>query len=142
MSSQRADDRGSATLELAVLGPVLLVLLGLVVVAGRLEAAAGAVEQAAAAGARAASSARTAAGARAAAEDSVRHNLSGQRVVCDDLQVAVDTGGFRVAVGRAAEVVVRVSCRIPLSDQAVPGLPGSRQVDAQVVSPLDAYRAR
>ena len=95
MSPRHGRDRGSATLELAVLAPLLLVLVGLVVVAGRVEAAAGAVEQAAAAGARAASLTRTAAGAQAAAEHSVRANLVGQRIVCDDLQVAVDTAGFR-----------------------------------------------
>ena len=33
-----------------------------------------------------------------------------------------------MTVGHAAEVTVTVNCRIPLSDQAVPGLPGSRQV--------------
>ena len=56
----RGSDRGSATIEMAVLAPALLALLGLVILAGRISAAGSAVEQAAASAARAASIARDA----------------------------------------------------------------------------------
>ncbi len=59
---ERGTDRGSATIELAVLAPALLALLGLVIVAGRISVAGSAVEQAAASAARAASIARDARG--------------------------------------------------------------------------------
>lgn len=135
-------DRGSVTLELVVLGPALLVLLGLVVVAARFEAAAGAVEQAAAAGARSASLQRTADTAQQAATRAVRVNLRGQGLECGDLDVRVQTSGYRAAAGTAGTVAVTVTCSVPFGDQGVPGLPGSRRVQAQATSPLDVYRGR
>lgn len=142
MTGCPARERGSATLELAVLGPVVLVLLGLVIAAGRLEAGAGAVEQAAAAGARAASQHRTAVAAVGAARASVRANLAGQRVRCQDLRIAVSTEGFRVRVGREGWVIVTVTCQIPLGDQGVAGLTGQHTVQASASSPIDRYRGR
>jgi Flp pilus assembly protein TadG len=135
-------DRGSVTLELAVLAPVLLILLGLVVVAARFEAAAGAVEHAAAAGARSASLQRTATAAQHAATEAARANLDGEGVVCEGLDVRVETGGYATAAGTAGSVVVTVACSVPFQDQGIPGLPGSRRVQAQVTSPRDVYRGR
>ena len=142
MTGTRGDDRGSATLELAVLAPALLVLLGLVIAAGRIEVAAGAVEQAASAAARDASIARTGPAARAAATDTARESLRSQGIVCGVLDVAVDASGFSVAAGAPANVVVSVDCTVPLSDLAVPGMPGTRTLRARMVSPLDRYRSR
>lgn len=135
-------ERGSATLELTVLAPALLVLLGLVVVAARIESAAAALESAGAAGARVASLSRSAAAAQAGAEAAVRRNLADQGVACRDLRVALDLAAFRLPVGQHGAVRVVVRCRISLSDQAVPGLPGSRDLEAEAVSPLDTYRGR
>ena len=142
MTRQRTHDRGSATLELAILAPALLVLLGLVIAAGRIEVAAGAVEQAASAAARDASIARTGSAARTVATNTARDSLRSQGVTCGVLDVAVDTAGFSVAAGLPAQVKVSVACTVPLSDLAVPGLPGSRMLHAQMASPLDRYRSR
>lgn len=138
----RRRDVGSATLELAVIAPALVVLVGLVVAGARLAAAAGVVEQAAAAGARQASLARSAAQAHSEAEASVRRALLGQHVACAPVTVTVATAGFAVAAGRAADVRVTVTCTVALSDQAVPGLPGARTLEASAVSVLDTYRGR
>ena len=135
-------EEGSATLEVAVLAPALLMLVGLVVVTGRLGAAAGVVEQAAASGAREASLSRSASSARSAAESSVRRSLLEQDVRCAPMTVSVSTTGFSVAVGSPGEVHVSVSCTVQLSDQGVPGLMGSRVLRADVVSPIDSYRGR
>ena len=135
-------DSGSVTLELAILGPALLLLLGLVVAAGRIEVAGAAVEQAASAAAREASIARSAPAARAAATSSARQSLREQGIDCAGLDVTVDTAGFAVAAGLPARVDVSVVCSVPLSDLAVPGLPGSRTMRAQMASPLDRYRSR
>jgi Flp pilus assembly protein TadG len=140
--SHRVGDEGSATLEVAVLAPALLMLVGLVVVTGRLGAATGVVEQAAASGAREASLSRSAAAAHAAAEASVRRSLLEQDVRCAPMTVSVSTSGFSVAVGNPGEVRVSVSCTVQLSDQGVPGLMGSRVLRADVVSPIDSYRGR
>lgn len=135
-------DRGSATLELAVLAPALLALLGLVIGAGRIEVAAGAVEQAAASAAREASIARTPAAARAGAEQAADDSLRNQGITCGALAVTVDTGGFAVPVGQPAQVQVSLACSLALSDLGVPGMPGTKTLRAQAASPLDRYRSR
>jgi Flp pilus assembly protein TadG len=142
VSILRRDDKGSATLELAILAPALLVLLGLVIAAGRIEVAAGAVEQAASAAARDASIARTGSAARTVAADTARDSLRRQGITCGVLDVAVDTAGFSVATGLPAQVKVSIACTVPLSDLAVPGLPGARTLKAHMASPLDRYRSR
>jgi Flp pilus assembly protein TadG len=142
MRRRGSSDRGSASLELAILAPAVLALLGLVIAAGRIEVAGGAVEQAAAAAARDASLARTAPAARVAATQSAHDSLRSQGITCGVLDVVVDTAGFAVAPGSAALVKVSVACSVSLSDLAVPGMPGTRTMRAQMASPLDRYRAR
>jgi Flp pilus assembly protein TadG len=137
-----SDARGSATLELAVVAPGLLALLGLVIVAGRITAAGSAVEQAAAAGARAASLARDARAAEVAADQQVAAALRDQGVRCEETSTRVDTRGFAARVGLPATVSVAVQCVVPLRDVAVPGMPGQRTLTARATSPLDTYRGR
>ena len=140
----RADQRtrGSATLELVIVAPALLALLGLVILAARITAAGSAVEQAASAGARAASLERDARSAHAAAVASVRQALTDRSIACETLTYAIDVDGFGVAVGRPATTSVAVTCRVALADLAVPGMPGSRTVEASAASPLDRFRGR
>lgn len=135
-------DTGSVALELAVLGPALLLVLGLVVVGARLETASGAVEQAAAAGARAASLARDARAATSAAQSAVRRNLRQQNISCGDESIHVDTSAFARSAGQDGDVVVVVACTVTLADQSMPGLPGSRRILSRAVSALDTYRGR
>lgn len=142
-SARRSDcDRGSITLELAILAPAVLALLGLVIVAGRIEVAGGAIDQASAAAAREASLARSPEAARRAATHAAMDDLLGQNLRCTNLVVAVDTAGFSVPVGSPAQVSARVSCTVQLSDVGVPGMPGSRTLSAETVSTLDRYRSR
>ena len=142
MTTRRVDDRGSTTLELAILTPALLGLLGLVIAAGRIEVAGAAVDQAASAAARDASLQRSGSAASTVAGRTARENLRSQGVRCATLTVAVDTSGFRVAPGLPSQVKVNVACTIPLSDLAIPGMPGSRTMRADMASPLDRYRSR
>lgn len=142
MTPPPRDQEGSATLELTILAPALLVLLALMIAAGRIEVAAGAVEQAAAAAARDASTARGPATARAAATATAQASLRDQGVTCGGLDVLVDTAGFAVPVGQPAQVEVRVTCPVALADMAVPGMPGTRTLQGRFVSPMDRYRSR
>lgn len=137
-----AADRGSATIELAVLAPALLALLGLVILAGRISVAGSAVEQAAASAARAASIARDARAAQSAAERTARDSLRDQGVTCQPLTISVDARGFAVAIGSPSSVTVIVRCAVPLADISVPGLPGQRVVTAAMTSPIDRFRGR
>ena len=135
-------DRGSATIELAVLAPALLAVLGLVIVAGRVSAAGSAVEQAAASAARAASISRDAGSAQAGARSVAQDSLRDQGITCRTLTTTTDTSGFAVAVGSPASVTVTVRCAVPLADVAVPGMPGERPVTAAMTSPIDSFRGR
>lgn len=71
-----ADERGAAAVELALIVPVLVLLLGVVVGGARVWLARTSVEQMAAGGARAGSLARTPDEAVAAAESLVRAQAS------------------------------------------------------------------
>jgi Flp pilus assembly protein TadG len=135
-------ERGSATLELAIIGPALIVLLAVVIAAGRIQVAGGAVEQAAAAGAREASIARTPAAAAAIAEAAATRVLTQQDLDCAALTVTTDTSGYAVPVGQVGQVAATVTCVVPLSDLGVPVLPGARTLTAQSTSVLDRYRER
>lgn len=135
-------DAGSITLELAVLAPALLLLLGLLILAGRVGVARSAVDHSASVAARDASMARTADGARIAANEAVVRELGAQDIDCATASVEVDTAGFAAPLGEPAVVEVTVTCAVNLADLAIPGLPGERVITSSFVSPLDAHRAR
>jgi Flp pilus assembly protein TadG len=140
--SRRGRDTGNAALELVVLAPVILFLLGLMVAAGRTSIAQGAVDAAARDAARQASISLTPAAAQAAALSSARAALSQDGLDCNPV-VVVNTSQFAaVPVGLPATVTATVWCRVPLSDLVVPGLPGSRLLRYTFTSPLDPYRER
>lgn len=134
-------DDGNAALELVVLAPVLLFLLGLVVAAGRTSIAQGSVDAAARDAARQASISLTPGAAQAAALSSAKSALSQDGLDCNPV-VTVNTAQFSVPVGEPATVTATVSCQVPLSDLLVPGLPGSRTLHFTFTSPLDPFRER
>jgi Flp pilus assembly protein TadG len=135
-------DAGHAALELVVLAPVILFLLGLVIAAGRTSIAQGSVDAAARDAARQASISLTPGAAQAAALSSARAALSRDGLDCAPV-VRVDTSEFTaVPVGLPATVTAKVWCRVPLSDLVVPGMPGSRLLSYTFTSPLDPFRER
>ena len=135
-------ERGSATLELAILAPAFLLLLGLVVIAGRVQVAAGAVEHAATSAAREASLARTVAAAQTTATSAAARELEGQDIRCATSSVTVDTSGFGAPLGQSATVSATLTCMVSFADLAIPGLPGSRTLTSTATSPIDRFRAR
>lgn len=135
-------DEGSAALELVVLAPVLLVLLALVIAAGRTSIAQSSVDAAARDAARQASLALNPQAARQAALASARQALAADGLDCVTASVLVDTGGFGLPPGTPANVSATVSCQVPLGDLFLPGLPGVHTMIATFASPLDVYRER
>ena len=135
-------DAGSVTLELAILAPALLLLLGLLVFAGRVEVARSAVEHTASVAARDASLARTVDGARSAANEAMNRELQAQDVDCASAAMTMDGTGFAAPLGQPAVVEVTISCTVSIADLAIPGLPGEWVLTASFVSPLDVRRAR
>jgi Flp pilus assembly protein TadG len=133
--------RGNAALELAILAPVLLMLLCLVIAAGRASVAAGSVAAAARDAARQASIARTPAAAVWAAQESADAAIGQDHLGCVPV-VRVNVAGFWVPVGQRALVTATVTCRVSFSDLLLPGMPGSSSLTATFSSPLDPYRGR
>jgi hypothetical protein len=132
---------GSAALELVVLAPVLLGLLGLVIAAGRTSIAQASVDAAARDAARQASIALTPQAAVAAGKASALAALRADGLDCHPV-VSIDAAGFGVPPGQPAVVSASVTCTVPLSNLALPGLPGQHTLTASFSSPLDVYRSR
>ncbi|GAA3120139.1 hypothetical protein GCM10010466_08710 [Planomonospora alba] len=125
---------------LGITALVLVLLFG--AAAGRVAVVTAAVEAAARDAARQASISRAGSAAGAKARESAQESLRSQGVSCMSVDVRVDTGGFGRPVGTPATVSASVSCTVPLSDLAFPGLPGSVVRRATFTSPLDPYRGR
>lgn len=153
---RRRVDRGSVSIEVAVLAPAFLALIVLAGVAGRTAVADEAIEAVAHDAARAASISRTADAARTAAEEAVRAGLRWRGLSCAEPPLPTLTGtvdgtptsldeAFATAPGTDAAVVVTVSCDVDVRDLWLPQLspmPAYTTVEATFVSPLDRYRAR
>ncbi len=136
------DDGGNAALELLILAPVILGLIGLVIAAGRTSVAQGSVDAAARDAARQASLAVSPAAAQFAATSTANAALRADGLHCRPV-VTVDVAqAFATPLGQPAQVSAFVSCTVSLSDLLVPGIPGSRRLTARFTSPLDPYRAR
>lgn len=138
----RPRERGTAAVELVIVGPALLLLFSLVIFAGRVALAGQAVQSAAAEAARQASLARTPTQATTAAQAGAERILAQDGVRCASFRVQVSTAGFQVPVGTPAQVIVSLDCEVSMADLAFPGVPGSRQVTGQATSPIDTYRER
>ncbi len=140
--SAAAGERGSVSVELALLAPALLLLLSFAVLAGRAQIAEGAVEEAARAAAREASLARDADTAAVLASAQAQRTLAGQDLRCQATTVDVDTAGFATPLGQPGDVTVAIGCTVGMGDLLAPGLPGTVTVEASFTSPVDAYRER
>ncbi|MEV3998966.1 TadE/TadG family type IV pilus assembly protein [Streptomyces halstedii] len=138
----RRRDRGSYSVETAVLAPVGIALLLIMLAFGRITDAEGAVDSAARAAARAASLERDASSAQSAARAAAERSLQGEGITCRTSHVTVSTGGYSLDVGVEADVEATVSCTADLSDIGLPGLPGAKTLRASWTSPLDTYRGR
>lgn len=127
-------DGGLMVIEFVVWTPFLVLVMLLVVVAGRLVQAGSYAHSAAADAVRAASLQRDTTHARAAAEIAARQALSAAGISCGAFSVAMSG-----AIVPGGLLRVSVSCTTQLSD-LVPGLPGSRTLQASATSPIEWTR--
>jgi Flp pilus assembly protein TadG len=136
-------ERGNAALELILLAPVILFLIGFVIAAGRVSLAQEAIQAAARDAARQASVSPNQAVADEAAISSADTALRGDGLNCTPIVSLPDLGAaFGSQVGTAASVKAVVTCTVRLSDLVVPGLPGSLSLRSTFTSPIDPYRSR
>lgn len=132
-----AGERGSASIELVLITPVLIMFLLLVVGLGRLALAKQEVTAAAHDAARAASLERDTTAAAGKGRAAAERALSDRGMSCASLSVGVDTSSYRSGGQVRAEVV----CVAALGDLALSGLPGSKTYRAQAVVPIEQYKA-
>jgi Flp pilus assembly protein TadG len=137
MTTARRDERGSLTVELVVLTPVLLIMALAMLAFGRVAEARQQVVEAARAGAEAASIAPDVASAEAASEDAATGGDGSLSRTCTEPMVTTDASQFHPG----GYVTVTVLCRVPLADVAIPGMPGSTLVTASSTAPIDPYRS-
>ena len=138
------DDRGEGggtALEFLLLTPLVLVF-GLLIVAGyRYAINQQTIDSAAASAARAATQQTTAEQAQQVALEQASAALAAGDVSCQTVDVDVDTGGFAATPGTAATVTATVTCQVSMADlSAVPNLPGTITLTGRAVSPLDVHR--
>ncbi|WDZ87967.1 TadE/TadG family type IV pilus assembly protein [Micromonospora cathayae] len=153
---RRDGDRGSVSVEVAILAPAFIALMVLAGVAGRTAVGAEAIQAAAHDAARAASISRDTDSARTAARSAAAQQLNWQRLDCvapPTLAFTGSVGGsatsfdaaYSAAPGVPAAVTVQVTCTVTFADihlSSLPGMPAGRTVSARFTSPLDSYRSR
>jgi Flp pilus assembly protein TadG len=135
MRSRLAGQDGMVAVETAVIAPALLVLMLLIVYAGRAASADADVASAAARAARAASQTADLPAAHTAARAAATANLATAGIVCAPVEVAV---AGQLTPGGA--VTVTVGCRITNADLALLAVPGTRWSTATATQPVDTYR--
>ncbi|MEK8108611.1 TadE/TadG family type IV pilus assembly protein [Micromonospora sp. M12] len=152
----RTAERGSVSIEVAVLAPAFIALMVLAGMVGRTAVAAEAIETAAHDAARAASISRDFRTAEDEALVAARQQLDWRGLACsNDLHPAL-TGhmagkpssfeeAFGSPVGTDATVTVVIVCKVSFKDVALgflPGMPTEKEISATFTSPLDRYRSR
>jgi Flp pilus assembly protein TadG len=135
-------DAGSVAVEIALLAPALVLVLGLLVAGGRLWFARTTVVEAAQTSARAASLARSPGEAAAVGAEAGRQSMTTAGLRCASSSVRVSTAAFAVPVGTPATITSDVTCSVGFGDVFLPGMPGSLDLGGRGSAALDTYRAR
>lgn len=137
----RAD--GSATVELAILGPVMIAILLTLLGAVRISDAQQSVQAAAAQAARAASMSRTPEAAHSDGRTTAETSLTDDNLRCTDTTITVDTSQFSSWPGEPGQVATTVTCVVDLSDMApMAFLPRSLTITRTSTSLVDPYRGQ
>ena len=130
------DERGSLSVELAMLAPGLLLIFALIFAYGQKGQIHGTLESGTRDGARSATASRTYDEAVERAKDAVTRAIKGTPQACQD--------SLKVTVSRDFQpgnaITVTSTCSYGLSDIGFPGAPGSMKSTATFVSMLDPNR--
>ena len=129
---RRSDERGSASVELAILAPLVGLLLGAVVLVGRVQLARADVEGAARSAARDLSISRDPYVAVEGVRSALMETLDVGSPTCRTLSFNAEIGSTQVAV--------TLTCTVDLQEAAVLPVPGSMSVSASASEVIDIYR--
>ncbi|WP_459642766.1 TadE/TadG family type IV pilus assembly protein [Kineococcus sp. NUM-3379] len=129
-------DAGSLSLEVTFLAPGLLLMLLFLVAAGRFTDVSGALDAGVRDAARAATQARSLTEAQQRAQRVLADAVGTASQRCRDTLAVEPIATFRPG----GAVTVNASCRYPLADLGLPGVPGELTVRGTFASPLDPNR--
>ncbi|RKS08317.1 Flp pilus assembly protein TadG [Nocardiopsis sp. Huas11] len=132
------DDRGAASVELALLTPMMIGFALLVILTGRVIGAGAIADEAAHAAARAASLERSVPAAEAGARGIAERSLAASGLTCSDHTLALDHGGLQP--GGAVTAVL--DCRVGLDDLSGLGVPGNVTVQGSSTVAVDTFRGQ
>jgi hypothetical protein len=139
-------DRGSATIEIAILAPAALTFFLVVMIASRFSIALQAADSVAYDAARTASLSRTAAEAEVNGAQAAAKTLEDLGLRCQSWVTDIDTSDFALDPGNTATVKADITCTILFSDLIMPGwdtdMFSTLTINTTFVSPLDTYRSR
>jgi Flp pilus assembly protein TadG len=145
MRRGRRGQRGSISVELAVLAPGLALLLLLVAAGARVVEVQGHIDGAARDAARAASIARSYSQAVTAAQQSAQADL-GTTSLCTPGTVGVRVAGYPAVpltvTGAVGAVTVTVTCLVDMSPFKALGFGVTKRFTGQAVAPLDEFMCR
>ena len=136
------NQRGAAAVELTLLVPALLLMLGLLVAGGRLWFARTTVNEAAQTAARAASLARSTYAATTAGREAGAQSMETAGLRCRSTSVLINTAAFGTPAGTPSTVTSTITCNVDFSDVMLPGWPGSVELTGRGSAALDTYRSR
>lgn len=136
------DEHGSATVEIVLIAPAIMLLLLAAIGVGRIQMAGNNAESAAGNGARAATMQTDQGSADQAARQAVTDTLTANDIDCKQLTIDLDTRAVENQLGQVGSVTVTVTCLVNLSDVAVPGLPGTYTIKTTGTSPINPYSER
>ena len=142
LAARLKGERGTGTLEVAIVGGAFVLVFVVVALLVRVNQTGNAVESAADAAARAASLARDTGQAQNEAAAMANVSLAQAGVECINLTVTIDSAGINAPLGTTGVVSADVTCTISVSNSVLIGMPGTREITAHAISPVDAYRER
>ncbi|MCY9783992.1 pilus assembly protein [Nocardiopsis sp. EMB25] len=133
---RRADDRGSAAVELTLLTPVLLLFALLMILAGRVVSAGATADEVAHAAARAAALERQAPQAEAAARQVAEASLASEGLTCASHTLTLDHAGL----SPGGFVTARLECHVGLGDLAGLDVPSTVTISGTSTVAVDTFR--
>lgn len=129
---RRSDERGSASVELAILAPLVGLLLGSVVLVGRVQLARADVEGAARSAARDLSISRDPYVAVDGVRSALMETLDVGSPTCRTLSFSPEIGSTQVSV--------TITCSVDLQEAAILPVPGSMSVSGFASEVIDVHR--
>ena len=124
-------------IELVLLAPVLVLLCGIIVMAGEFRSAANDVSNAAYAAARAASDTTDPVAAQTAGRAAAQDSIANRGNACASMTTSIDTSNFTPG----GDIKVTVTCVAALAQITGFGIiPGHKTFTATAVVPIDVHR--